>query len=219
MSEPTTLRDIDLAGQLDALAGTALPISGETMRSGATAIRRLVDDVETAQDEIRVLRIALAATESDRDAMKVAPATPPPSRSERERLPEMRDGHTRHFHLVGAPHSYACPKCQHQWEEPNEVKCYFTLNRYPDGRPGEAFIVADRAGSTARGALDAVAIAVSIGIQHGVPLGIYLDKFVAMRFGHAGANKSADFPRTCSILDLWARWARSICEAPKEETP
>lgn len=172
-----------------------------------TALRRLVD--ENAD-----LRAKLEAAESERDLMKAAGVATSlvaaERHSERERLPEMREGHTRHFHLVGAPHSYACPKCGGQWEEPNEVKCYFTINRYPDGRPGEAFIVADRAGSTARGALDAVAIAVSIGLQHGVPLGIYLDKFVAMRFGHAGATKSTDFPRTYSILDLWARWARSI---------
>jgi hypothetical protein len=193
----------------------ALVKDAEAEKAGVLEIRR---DCGARDDETFAVFIRRLIRERDEAKVVLAVTAPPPARSERERLPEMRDGHTRHFHLVGAPHSYACPKCQHQWEEPNEVKCYFTLNRYPDGRPGEAFIVADRAGSTARGALDAVAIAVSIGIQHGVPLGIYLDKFVAMRFGHAGATKSADFPRTCSLLDLWARWARSICEAPKVET-
>jgi ribonucleoside-diphosphate reductase alpha chain len=78
---------------------------------------------------------------------------------ERERLPDLRNSITRRFHI---------PRSDNQH---GDLKMWVTVGLYPDGRPGEIFITADSAGSMARGALDAVAMMVSLALQYGVPLG------------------------------------------------
>ena len=65
------------------------------------------------------------------------------ARPRRERLPDERKSITRKFKLSG---------------ENGTVKGYATVGFYPDGRPGELFIVLDRAGSTSRGFSDAVSV-------------------------------------------------------------
>ena len=60
-------------------------------------------------------------------------------------------------------------------------------------------------GSTLRGMTDALAIAISIGLQHGAPLETYIAKFAGMRFDPAGATDDPDIPTATSIIDYIAR--------------
>ncbi len=97
------------------------------------------------------------------------------------------------------------------------MKLYFTVGRYDDGRIGEVFIKADRSGSLANGALDAVATMMSIALQHGVPLHTMLDKLRGTRFepqGSTGGDK--DFPSTTSPLDLLAKWLTKLYPVPED---
>lgn len=88
----------------------------------------------------------------------------------------------------------------------DRMKFYFTVGLYPDGRLGEVFIKADRSGSLASGALDAVAMVMSIALQHGVPLQVLLDKIRHLRFEPEGWTGNEEFPRASSVLDLLAQW-------------
>jgi len=99
-----------------------------------------------------------------------------------------------------------CSKCGHQ--EVKEFKLYFWVNTYPDGRPGELFITRDETGSEADGMADCLAIAISIGLQHGVPLDDYGRKLIRQRFLPAGLTDNPEI-RTClSIPDYIFTWAK-----------
>jgi hypothetical protein len=87
------------------------------------------------------------------------------------------------------------------------LKMWVTINTYPDGRPGEIFIKADKSGSLASGALDAVAIALSMAWQHGVPFESTMEKFVGFRFEPNGITGDEAYPIVASALDYIARWA------------
>ena len=62
---------------------------------------------------------------------------------------------------------------------------YMTVS-YPDDGLGEVFLKLGKQGSTLAGVMDAFSIAISIALQHGVPLETYVNKFTNMRFDPAG---------------------------------
>jgi ribonucleoside-diphosphate reductase alpha chain len=57
-----------------------------------------------------------------------------------------------------------------------------------------------------RGILDQLAISVSVGLQRGIPLDVYVDKFVHTRFPPDGITRNEDIPRCTSIVDYLFRW-------------
>jgi ribonucleoside-diphosphate reductase alpha chain len=83
---------------------------------------------------------------------------------------------------------------------------YLTVGMYEDGRPGEIFIVMAKAGSTLSGVMDSFATAVSLGLQHGVPLELFVNKFAHVRFEPHGFTKNPDIPIAKSIIDYLFRW-------------
>jgi ribonucleoside-diphosphate reductase alpha chain len=76
-----------------------------------------------------------------------------------------------------------------------------TTSGYPDGSLGEIFLKMSKQGSTLAGMMDAFSIAISIGLQYGVPLEQYVKKFVNMRFDPAGLSDDADVRMAQSIMD------------------
>ena len=85
-------------------------------------------------------------------------------------------------------------------------KGYVIVGLYPDGRPGEVFIRMDKSGSTLGSLFDQGAIAVSIGLQTGVPLATFTEKFKHVRFEPQGLTSSRDIPFAASPIDYVARW-------------
>ena len=83
---------------------------------------------------------------------------------------------------------------------------YLTVGMYEDGAPGEIFIVMAKAGSTLSGVMDSFATAVSLGLQHGVPLRLLVGKFSHIRFEPHGFTKNPDIPIAKSIVDYIFRW-------------
>src|SRR5262249_12707379 len=69
---------------------------------------------------------------------------------------------------------------------------YMTANSYPDDGLGEVFLKMSKQGSTLAGMMDAFSIAVSVGLQYGVPLETYVSKFTNMRFEPAGMTDDPD---------------------------
>jgi len=83
---------------------------------------------------------------------------------------------------------------------------YLTVGLYPDGRPGEIFIVMAKEGSTISGLMDSFALAVSMALQHGVPLKVLVDKFSHTRFEPQGFTGNPAIGHASSIMDYIFRW-------------
>ncbi len=105
----------------------------------------------------------------------------------RERLPDTRTSITHKFSVAG-----------HEG--------YITVGLYPDGRPGELFITMAKEGSTIGGLMDCFGTAVSMSLQYGVPLEVYVQKFSHTRFEPMGPTKNPDIRIAKSIVDYIFRW-------------
>jgi ribonucleoside-diphosphate reductase alpha chain len=110
-----------------------------------------------------------------------------PPKAIRHRLPEERLSITHKFSVGG-----------HEG--------YLTVGLYKDGVPGEIFITMAKEGSTISGLMDSFACAVSIGLQHGVPLKLLCEKFAHTRFEPSGWSGNPDIGYAKSIMDYVFRW-------------
>jgi ribonucleoside-diphosphate reductase alpha chain len=86
---------------------------------------------------------------------------------------------------------------------------YITVGTYPDGRPGEIFLVMSKEGSTISGLMDAFATSISLALQYGVPLEVLVKKFAHTRFEPSGFTKNPEIPIAKSITDYIFRWLAS----------
>ncbi len=87
-----------------------------------------------------------------------------------------------------------------------------TSGAHDDGQLGEVFLKLGKQGSTLAGVMDAFSIAVSIGLQYGVPLETYVSKFTNLRFEPAGLTDDPDVRMSQSIMDyIFRRLARTTC--------
>lgn len=107
--------------------------------------------------------------------------------SVRRRLPRKRDGITQEARIAGQ-------------------KIFVRTGEYEDGSLGEIFIDMHKAGSTMRGMLDAFAVAVSLGLQHGVPLQKYVDTLTFTRFEPAGLIDHPNIKMATSVIDYVFRF-------------
>ena len=83
---------------------------------------------------------------------------------------------------------------------------YITVGMYEDGRPGEVFIKMSKEGSTLSGVMDGLALTISLGLQYGVPLKVFVDKLVNTRFEPSGITPNPNIRFVSSVLDYIARW-------------
>ena len=100
----------------------------------------------------------------------------------RRRLPSKRKSETTSFVVAGADG-------------------YLTVGLYEDGKVGEVFVKMSKQGSTLAGIMDALSIAISLGLQYGVPLEAYVAKFMNMRFEPSGMTEDSDIRMAQSLLD------------------
>src|SRR5207253_5310141 len=78
---------------------------------------------------------------------------------------------------------------------------YVTAGEYPGDGIGEIFLKVSKQGSTLAGLMDAFSIAVSVGLQYGVPLEDYVSKFINMRFEPSGITNDTDIRFASSLMD------------------
>jgi ribonucleoside-diphosphate reductase alpha chain len=83
---------------------------------------------------------------------------------------------------------------------------YIIVGLYPNGEPGEIFVKMAKEGSTVSGLMDSFALAVSISLQHGVPLKLFCEKFAHTRFEPSGWSNNPDIGFAKSIMDYIFRW-------------
>jgi ribonucleoside-diphosphate reductase alpha chain len=86
---------------------------------------------------------------------------------------------------------------------------YLTVGLYPNGEPGEIFMTMAKEGSTVSGLMDSFSCAVSIALQHGVPLKLLCEKFAHTRFEPSGWSGNPDIGFAKSIMDYIFRWLQA----------
>jgi ribonucleoside-diphosphate reductase alpha chain len=109
------------------------------------------------------------------------------ARAQREKMPYERASITHKFSVSG-----------HEG--------YITAGMYDDGRPGEVFIKMAKEGSTLSGVMDGLALTISLGLQYGVPLKVFVDKLLNTRFEPSGITANPNIRFVSSVLDYIARW-------------
>ena len=117
-------------------------------------------------------------------AAPAGPAAAPPEqhRPVRRRLPRQRPATVTRFSVAGA-------------------EGYMTASSYPDDGVGEVFLKLGKQGSTLAGVMDAFSMAISVGLQYGIPLDSYVAKFTNMRFEPAGLTDDPDIRIASSVMD------------------
>jgi ribonucleoside-diphosphate reductase alpha chain len=116
---------------------------------------------------------------------KTRPAGPP--MANRYKLPDERASFTHKFSIGG-----------HEG--------YLTVGLYPDTTPGEIFVRMAKEGSVIAGLMDSFATAISLALQHGVPLHVLIEKFKGTRFEPSGFTGNQEIPIATSIMDYLFRW-------------
>jgi ribonucleoside-diphosphate reductase alpha chain len=118
-------------------------------------------------------------------ARKSRPAGPP--MANRYKLPDERASFTHKFSIGG-----------HEG--------YVTVGMYEDQSPGEIFVRMAKEGSVIAGLMDSFATAISLALQHGVPLHVLIEKFKGTRFEPSGFTGNQEIPIATSIMDYLFRW-------------
>jgi ribonucleoside-diphosphate reductase alpha chain len=106
------------------------------------------------------------------------------------------------------------------------IEIEITVGLYEDGTPGELWVSMAKEGSTLSGVFDAFSIAVSLALQHGVPVHALVDKYRDVRFEPSGHTGDKDIPFAHSIVDFIAKWLElkfprtvALVPAPAEAAP
>ena len=120
--------------------------------------------------------------EAAAQAAQAPAAAPHEHRPVRRRLPRQRPATVTRFSVAGA-------------------EGYMTASSYPDDGVGEVFLKLGKQGSTLAGVMDAFSMAISVGLQYGIPLDSYVAKFTNMRFEPAGLTDDPDIRIASSVMD------------------
>jgi ribonucleoside-diphosphate reductase alpha chain len=199
---------IHYMGHVRMMAAAQPFISGAISKTVNMPEEATVEEVE--QLFIESWKLGLKAVAIYRDNCKVAQplsadkkktaAEPQPSELAhpvRKRLPMSRPSRTTSFQV-------------------GDAEGYITAGSYPDDGLGEVFLKTSKQGSTLSGVVDAFSIAVSIGLQYGVPLETYVSKFINMKFEPSGMTNDPDIRFASSLLDYVFR--RLALDHLSEET-
>ena len=167
---------------LEAKIGEKLEVTAKQVISAAASFQKSLDEITKAASAQAV------RTSASVEAAKVAAQDlNAPPRAIRHRLPEERASITHKFSIAG-----------HEG--------YITVGLYPTGQPGEIFIKMAKEGSTVSGLMDSFATAISLALQHGVPLRVLCEKFAHTRFEPSGWTGNEHIGYAKSLMDYIFRW-------------
>ncbi len=175
----------------DATVADVADLMVSAWRSGVKAIAVYRDNSKWQQP----LAAAGGAARPEESANADVPAALP--EPVRRRLPRHRASRTMEFRVA-------------------DCKGFVTVGEYEDGRPGEIFVRVSKQGSTLAGIMDAFAVAVSHGLQYGVPLRAYVDAYCGMRFEPAGVTDDPDIRIATSLMDYLFRRLALTYLSPEE---
>ncbi|HZT65286.1 MAG TPA: LAGLIDADG family homing endonuclease [Acidimicrobiales bacterium] len=176
----------------------------DAWKLGVKAVAIYRDNCKVAQPLSTAKKDGVAVTAGGELAAKVAELEKALERQTvvvkqpiRERLPKRRRSRTFDFRVA-------------------DCDGYVTVGEYDDGRPGEVFLKVSKQGSTLSGVMDAFAISISLGLQHGVPLSTYVRKYTNMRFEPAGMTDDPELRLATSLVDYIFR-RLAVDYLPREE--
>jgi ribonucleoside-diphosphate reductase alpha chain len=192
-------RAIHYMGHVKMMGAVQPFISGAISKTVNMPEETTVDEV--AQLVLEAWRLGVKAIAIYRDNCKVAqplsssstvatPLGPVPvavAAPQRRRLPEDRNEVGRKFRV-------------------GDYEGYIHVGLYEDGTPGDIFVDIAKEGTTLAGLMNSFMIAVSLGLQYGVPLEVYVSKFSHMRFEPSGMTNDPDIRAAKSIVDYVFRW-------------
>jgi len=211
-------RSIHYLGHIRMMAAAQPFISGAISKTVNLPPDATVEDVQEAYMEswkqgLKAVAIyrdgckrtqPLSTSKTDPGLAKGAVAAEPvkngPPAAVRRKLPDERQSVTHKFSVAG-----------HEG--------YIHVGLYQTGEPGEIFVKMAKEGSTISGVMDSFATAISLALQHGVPLRLLCDKFSRTRFEPYGFTENPEIPRASSIMDYLFRWLGSkfVRETPVAE--
>jgi ribonucleoside-diphosphate reductase alpha chain len=144
---------------------------------------RLFDDVDEAEDALEELVDKPAAARAGFVTERIVEKIVERAAAERSRLPDRRKGYTQKA-VVGGH------------------KVYLRTGEFEDGKLGEIFIDMHKEGAAFRSLMNNFAIAISIGLQYGVPLEEFVDSFTFTRFEPSGVVQGNEtIKNATSLLD------------------
>ncbi len=198
-------RAISHTGHIDMMAATQPFLSGAISKTVNMPSTASIDDIADAYT--RGWEGGLKALAIYRDGSKTAQALRTDAQDEkdageeagaeqaagpvRQRMPKTRQSVTHKFSVGG-----------HEG--------YITAGKYSDDSVGEIFLTdIGKEGSTMRGMMNAFATAISLGLQYGVPLEVFVNKFSYMRFDPEGITGNPEIPFAKSMPDYIMRWLAS----------
>jgi len=184
-------RCISWEGHIRMMAAAQPFISGaisKTVNIPATSTPEDVSDIYILGHKLGLKAIAVYRDRSKGiQPLSVKPTKEITVKPYRKRLPETRESITHKFSVAG-----------HEG--------FVTVGLYPDGEPGELFITMSKEGSTVGGLMDCLGISVSMGLQYGVPIESFVEKFAHTRFEPQGMSKNPDIRFAKSLVDYIFRW-------------
>jgi ribonucleoside-diphosphate reductase alpha chain len=218
-------RSIHYLGHIKMMAATQPFLSGAISKTVNLPNAATVDEIAEAYTES--WRLGLKAVAIYRDGSKgsqplnvsatddkksaVAPSKPAMTEEELNKLVEQRlvaaltqdlDGPPRAVrHRLGDERASVTHKFSIAGHEG-----YITVGLYKNGMPGEIFIKMAKEGSTVSGLMDCFATAISLSLQHGVPLKTLCEKFAHTRFEPSGWTQNSELGYAKSIMDYIFRW-------------
>jgi ribonucleoside-diphosphate reductase alpha chain len=155
--------------------------------AAAAALATLSATNADLQAQLAAAQTQLAELTASSTLSSVLSDSQAPPRAVRHRLPSERAGITHKFRVA-------------------DHEGYLTVGLYPNGQPGEIFIRMAKEGSTISGLMDSFATAISMCLQHGVPLKLLCEKFAHTRFEPSGWTGNEQIGYAKSIMDYLFRW-------------
>jgi len=199
-------RAIHYLGHVKMMGAVQPFISGAISKTVNMPEEASVDDVTSLY--VDAWKLGVKAIAIYRDNCKVAQplsssgreasATPPVPIRERKRLPLDRTEIGRKFQV-------------------GDHEGYIHVGLYDDGSPGDIFVDIAKDGTTMAGLMNSLCLAVSMGLQYGVPPEVYVSKLSHMRFEPSGMTNDADIRVAKSIVDYIFRWFGKKFLTPEQQ--
>jgi ribonucleoside-diphosphate reductase alpha chain len=200
-------RSIHYSGHVKMMGAVQPFISGAISKTVNLPEKATIEDVSSLY--IDAWKLGVKAIAIYRDNCKVAQplssssadtttATPPVLVRERKRLPLDRTEVGRKFQV-------------------GDHEGYIHVGLYDDGSPGDIFVDIAKDGTTMSGLMNSLCLAVSMGLQYGVPPEVYVSKLSHMRFEPSGMTNDADIRAAKSIVDYIFRWFGKKFLTPEQQ--
>jgi ribonucleoside-diphosphate reductase alpha chain len=206
-------RSIAYMGHLRMMAAAQPFISGAISKTVNLPENASVEDIMEAY--LQAWKLGLKAVAVYRDGCKKSqPLSAAGTKTANSSKEDSRAGATapqEEENLNGPPRAVRHKLAEERMSVTHKFKVgdhegYLTVGLYPNGEPGEIFITMAKEGSTVSGLMDSFSCAVSIALQHGVPLKLLCEKFAHTRFEPSGWTGNNDIGFAKSIMDYIFRW-------------